>query len=51
MNNQKEWYECLKREARIKLIMLYGIKQPTEKDVNLYIIYGEKMFETRRNNK
>ena len=43
-----EWYECLKHEARASLILFYGIDEPTEKEICLYILYGEKAFENRR---
>ena len=43
-----EWYENLKHEARASLILSYGIDEPTEKEICLYILYGEKAFENRR---
>lgn len=43
-----EWYENLKHEARASLILFYGIDEPTEKEICLYILYGEKAFENRR---
>lgn len=43
-----EWYECYRREAYILLDMLYGIDEPTEKEICLYILYGKKAFENRR---
>lgn len=44
MITQKEWYECLKHEARAKLILFYGIDEPTERQICFYILYG-KVFE------
>ena len=49
MTTQKEWYECLKREARAKLIIWHGIDNPTNKQICLYILYGEKIFEEDKN--
>lgn len=43
-----EWYECLKHEARASLILFYGIDEPSEKEICLYILYGKKAFENRR---
>lgn len=43
-----DWYENLKHEARASLILFYGIDEPTEKEICLYILYGEKAFENRR---
>lgn len=43
-----EWYENLKHEARFKIILFYGIDEPTEKEICLYILYGQKAFENRR---
>ena len=46
-----EWYECLKHEARASLILFYGIDEPTEKEICLYILYGKKAFENGRKEK
>ncbi len=36
-----EWGECMKHEARGALILLYGIKEPTDRQIATYMLYGE----------
>lgn len=37
-----EWCECLKREARAVLVVRHGIEQPTDHQICMYVLYGEK---------
>lgn len=40
-----EWVENLKHEARAKLILLHGIEKPTEKQISMFILYGERSLK------
>lgn len=40
------WAWCLRHEARGALI-LRGIKQPTERQITAYLLYGEKSLNRR----
>lgn len=37
-----EWCECLKREARAALVLRHGIEQPTDHQICMYVLCGEK---------
>lgn len=37
-----EWLWNYKHEARAALILFHGIDNPTEKQIYMYILYGER---------
>lgn len=44
------WMETLKHEARAELILFHGIRRPTDHQIYMFMLYGERAFP-RKNQK